>query len=297
MKDLTDKFFLYLEKELNYTPKTIVSYRQDLNNYFGYVEKNKINYLAISREEIRAYLKQLDQNHLKNSTIARHLSTLRSFYNYLVQENYTEINLFNSIRNPKIERKLPNFLSYKELALLLDSIKLDTGEDIRNRLIIELFYATGCRVSELCAIKIKDIDFSQKQIRIFGKGRKERIVYYGEYAAKYLDLYLAKARKQLLKENNNDYLLLTEKGTSLKINDVEKIMQKLVNNIAIQKHVTPHTLRHTFATHLLNNGADIKSVQELLGHESLNTTEIYTHISNERLRSVYLKCHPNKNRQ
>ncbi len=292
MPPVIAKFLLYLTKELNYTTKTVESYEQDLQNYFGYLTKNNLDYLKINRQEIRNYLKYLDAHNLKNSTISRHLSTLRSFYNYLIRENYVQINYFKSIRNPKLERKLPNFLSYNELAMLLDSIKLETAVDMRNRLIVELFYATGCRVSELCALKLTDIDFAAKKIRIYGKGRKERIVYYGEYAAKYLDLYLTKARDELLKGNHNEYLFISEKGEPLKVSDVEIIMQKLVQKIAIQKHVTPHTLRHTFATHLLNNGADIKSVQELLGHASLNTTGIYTHITSAHLKDVYLKTFP-----
>ena len=288
------KFLTYLDKELNYSEKTIISYKQDLASYFDFLTKNKINYLKITRDEVRSYLKYLDSLGLKNSSIARHLSTLRSFYNYLVNENIIENNIFGSIRNPKIEKKLPNFLSYNELSDLLESISLDTPADFRNRLIIELFYATGCRVSELCKIKISDIDKSAKTIKIQGKGKKERIVFFGEYALIYLDKYLHGPRDELLKGENSEYLFISDKGKALQVMDVEVIMQKLMQKMATKKHVTPHTLRHTFATHLLNAGADIKSVQELLGHASLNTTGIYTHVTNDRIKEIYLKTFPRK---
>ena len=288
------KFLDYLDKELNYSEKTIISYQQDLTSYFDFLTKNKINYLKITRDEVRSYLKYLDSLGLKNSSIARHLSTLRSFYNYLVNENIIENNIFGSIRNPKIEKKLPNFLSYNELSELLESISLDTPADFRNRLIIELFYATGCRVSELCNIKLNDIDKSAKTIKIKGKGNKERIVFFGEYALIYLDKYLNGPRYELLKGGNCEYLFISDKGKALQVMDVEVIMQKLMQKIATKKHVTPHTLRHTFATHLLNAGADIKSVQELLGHASLNTTGIYTHVTNDRIKEIYLKTFPRK---
>lgn len=288
------KFLTYLDKELNYSEKTIISYQQDLTSYFDFLTKNKINYLKITRDEVRSYLKYLDSLGLKNSSIARHLSTLRSFYNYLVNENIIENNIFGSIRNPKIEKKLPNFLSYNELSELLESISLDTPADFRNRLIIELFYATGCRVSELCNIKLNDIDKSAKTIKIKGKGNKERIVFFGEYALIYLDKYLHGPRDELLKGENSEYLFISDKGKALQVMDVEVIMQKLMQKMATKKHVTPHTLRHTFATHLLNAGADIKSVQELLGHASLNTTGIYTHVTNDRIKEIYLKTFPRK---
>ena len=289
-----NNFLTYLDKELNYSEKTIISYQQDLNSFREFLTKNNLEYKKITRDDVRSYLKYLDALGLKNSSISRHLSTLRSFYNYLVNENIVENNIFSSIRNPKIEKKLPNFLSYNELSELLESINLDTPTDYRNRLIVELFYATGCRVSELCNIKLIDIDKNNKTIRIKGKGNKERIVFFGEYALLYLDKYLSFARSKLLKNEKSEYLFISDKGKALQVMDVEVIMQKLMQKIATKKHVTPHTLRHTFATHLLNAGADIKSVQELLGHSSLNTTGIYTHVTNDRIKEIYLKTFPRK---
>ncbi len=284
-----DKFLTLLTKELNYSPKTIKSYQTDLMSFFNYVKKRNINYLQIDRFIVRDYLKYLDSLNYLNSTISRKLSSLRSFYNYLVDEKLVTYNYFSNIKNPKIDRKLPNYLSYNELSELLNSIKIDSFSTLRNRLIIELFYATGCRVSELVNIKLIDIDIPNKSIKIHGKGSKERIVYFGEYALLYLNKYLALRNKLNI---DNSYLFLNDKGKTLTVSDVEVIMAKLIKNISLNKHITPHTLRHTFATHLLNNGADIKSVQELLGHSSLNTTGIYTHITSEHIKEVYLKTFP-----
>ena len=275
------KFIEYLSKELNYSDNTVISYEEDINNYLEYLKKQNINYKKIDNIAIRNYLKYLDDLNLKNSTIARRISALRTFYNYLLNKGLVDTNLFNSIRNPKIEKKLPNYLSYEELARILDNIDISTFIGLRNRLMVEMFYATGCRVSEITNIKVNDIDKSNNSIRIMGKGSKERIVYFGEYARDYLDRYLPLI--------DCVYLFTNEAGEKLSVHDVEYIIKDLVKNLALKTHVTPHTLRHTFATHLLNNGADIKTVQELLGHSSLNTTGIYTHVSNERIKEVYRK--------
>ena len=278
------KYLEYLDKELNFSKNTIDSYRKDLADFFCFVNRQGIDYLSINRYDVREYLKYLDELKLKNSTIARRISAIRSFYNYLLSMGIISNNIFNSIRNPKLEKKLPNYLSYEELGDILDSIDISTPTGIRNRLLIEMFYATGCRVSELINIKMSDINFTNKSIRIMGKGSKERIVYYGDYAQIYLNMYLET-------EFNKDskYLFLNDKKDAMSVQYVEVIIRYIVKDLALKTHVTPHTLRHTFATHLLNNGADIKSVQELLGHASLNTTGIYTHVSNERLKEVYLK--------
>lgn len=278
------KFLEYLSKELNFSSNTIISYRQDLADFFCFGEKHKIDYKNLKREDVRKYLKYLDDCKLKNSTIARRISAIRSFYNYLLSNGVVENNIFNNVRNPKLEKKLPNYLSYEELAIILDNIDMSTEIGVRNRLIIEMFYATGCRVSELINIKMSDINTTNKSIKIMGKGSKERIVYYGEYAEYYLNKYLNTGFNK-----GSKYLFLNDKKEKFSIQEVEQVIHKLIEHLAIKTHVTPHTLRHTFATHLLNNGADIKSVQELLGHASLNTTGIYTHVSNERLKEVYLK--------
>ena len=283
MKEVqVDKFLFFLKVELNYSELTIKSYQLDLTDFFEYIESKKINYLTITNHDVRGYLKYLDSCNLKNSTISRRISTLRTFYNYLVDENIVENNVFHNVKNPKLEKKLPNYLNYNEMEELLESIDISTTEGLEKRLLIEMFYSTGCRVSEMINVKISDIDFTNKTIRIMGKGSKERIVYFGDYASKYLDNYISKVKC-------DKYLFTNKKGEKLTINEVEQIVKDIMKHISVKTHVTPHTLRHTFATHLLNNGADIKTVQELLGHANLSTTGIYTHVSSDRLKDIYFK--------
>lgn len=286
------KFINYLDNEKRYPNTTINSYSKDLDNYYAFIMLKKINYKTITKDEIRSYLKYLDELKYSKSTISRILSTLRHFYSYLMTINIIKVNQFKLIRNPKKEKKLPNFLQSDELDKIFDSINLDTALGIRNRLIIELLYATGLRVSEITNLKLNDIDISNQEIKVYGKGGKERIVFFGEYAKKYLKLYLDNARNELLNGNNSNYLLINHNGGKLTSRGVELIIDKVQNEAALKHNISPHVLRHTFATDMLNNGADLKSVQELLGHSSLSTTQIYTHITNERLRSVYLKSFP-----
>ena len=283
-----DEYINYLSKELNVSNNTIISYKRDIIEFNKFLDKHHFEYDKLKRENIIDYLKFLDDKKLKNTTISRKISSLRSFYNYLEDNKIIDYNIFKQIRNPKLERKIPNYLSYEEMRVILDSLEMNTDEGILKRLIVELFYATGVRVSELCNIKLKDINYSDKSIRIFGKGSKERIVYYGEYASDVLKVYLDKVRSNI-DVIDQEYLLVNKNGQKMTIFQIENIIKDIVKNLSLKSHVTPHTFRHTFATHLLNNGADIRTVQELLGHENLNTTGIYTHVSNERLRDVYLK--------
>lgn len=273
---IVGKFLKYLSSEVNYSNYTIKSYQLDLTDFFKYLKSNGGNYLNISTSEVRGYLKYLDKCKLKNSTISRRISTLRTFYNYLVSEHIIDNNIFLNVKNPKIDKKLPNYLNYSEIEEIFDVI-----EDVYTKMIFEVMYSTGVRVGELVSIKLCNIDFSNKNIKVLGKGSKERIVYYGGVLSDLLDDYLKKYKPRTY--------LFEKNGGMLSIYDVEEIVSKTMKNISIKTHVTPHTLRHTFATHLLNNGADIKTVQELLGHSSLSTTGIYTHVSSDRLKDVYFK--------
>lgn len=290
-KDLTS-FINYLSNEKRFPLTTIKSYELDISFYLNYIEEHHLNYKNINKDQIREYLKYLDNLKYKNTTISRMLSALRHFYSYLELHNKADNNYFKAIKNPKKEKKLPNFLQSDELDQIFDTLSNNDELSLRNRLIFELLYATGLRVSELVNVKISDIDMKNKEINVIGKGSKERIVFYGEYAAKYLNMYLNNARNNLLNGKSSKYLILNSRGEQITSRGIEKIVMKVVNDAALKHHVSPHVLRHTFATDLLNNGADLKSVQELLGHESLSTTEIYTHVTNERLRSVYLASFP-----
>lgn len=281
MKEI-DNFLYFLKKELNYSDYTIKNYQLDLTDFFKYVDKSNIDFLSIENIHVRGYLKYLDTCNLKNTTISRRISALRTFYNYLLEKGLVKSNIFLNVKNPKLEKKLPNYLNYTEIEELLASIDTKTDEGLERRLLIEMFYSTGCRVGEMVNVKISDIDFSSKTIKVMGKGSKERIVYYGDYASKYLEDYLKNKDKK-------GYLFTNKRGEKLTIEEVEYIVRDIMKHISIKTHVTPHTLRHTFATHLLNNGADIRTVQELLGHANLSTTGIYTHVSSDRLKDVYFK--------
>lgn len=296
IEDAIKKFLEYILKELNYSVKTYENYERDLVSYSKFINREKLDYIKIKKVEVLEYLKELDNLNRSNKTISRHLSSLRSFYNYLVDIKLVETNIFRRIRNPKVEKKLPNYLNIIEIEEILESIREDSPEKIRDKCIFELLYSTGIRVSEAVNIKLNDIDMSSNSIRIIGKGNKERIVYFGSLAKDLLFKYL-KIRKNFKNDKKTDYLFLNNAGNQLARESISKIINNIIYNSGIKHKISPHVLRHTFATHLLDNGADLRSVQELLGHENLRTTEIYTHISNERLRAAYLKYHPNKKRQ
>lgn len=288
------KYVIYLKNERNYSKLTIKNYAEDLDKFNKYLDDNHLNYLKISKDDIRVYLKYLDILKLKKSTISRILSSLRSFYSYLVIQNKIDINPFKLIRNPKKESKLPIFLSYEEFIEILNKIKEDNELSIRNKLILEMLYATGLRVSELTNIKLDDINISDKSIRVMGKGNKERIVYFGDYAKEMLELYLNTNRNELLKEKQSKYLFINKNSDRLTFRGVEYLIDEISKLSSIKYKISPHVLRHTFATHLLQEGADLRSVQTLLGHSSLSTTQIYTHITSEHLRDVYNKTMPRK---
>ncbi len=282
----------YLTNEKRYPETTITSYLNAIDKYDEFISEKNFNYKKITKDEIREFLKYLDEEKYSKSSISQNLSALRSFYSFLVTNNIIDSNQFRLIKNPKKEKHLPNFLQPDELMTIFDSIELETPLGIRNRLIIELLYATGLRVSELINLNINDIDLHNHEIRVIGKGNKERIVFFGEYAEKYLKLYFKDSRNILLNSKKSDALILNKDGNPITSRGIEIIIDKIVKDAALKHNISPHVIRHTFATDLLNNGADLKSVQELLGHSSLSTTQIYTHITNERLRSVYLKTFP-----
>ncbi len=288
-KHISD-FINYLTIEKNYSKHTIQNYESDLELYISYFHNKDI--LNINKQDIREYLKYLDELNYKTSSISRMLSSLRSFYNYLLRNQDVATNPFKNIKNPKKEKKLPNFIKYEELEKILKTCHKDDPLGTRNQLIIELFYSTGIRISELINIKVQDIDFSNNIIKVLGKGDKERIVYFGSYALKSINKYLNESRDILLKGKQSKYLFLNHLGNHLTDRGVRDIMERVIKESTVKNKISPHTLRHTFATHMLNEGADLKTVQELLGHSSLSTTGIYTHVSNERLRNIYLKSHP-----
>ena len=290
-EELINKFLDYLKNEKNYSDKTIKSYEEDLNSFCVKINKDL---LGISEEDIIKYLGVLKDDKLKKTSVSRKISSLKSFYKFInfkkIKENY---NPTTYVLYPKREKKLPNYIEYNELEELIKS-SFEGKNSERNNLIVELLYATGMRVSELVNIKLNDIDFNDQSIRVFGKGSKERIVYFGEYALDAMNKYIEGERSNTLCSKECEWLFPNKDGKNLTTRTIELIIEKLMNNVSIKSHVSPHTLRHTFATHMLNSGCDIRVVQELLGHENLTTTEVYTHITSEELRNTYLKYHNRK---
>jgi len=291
MKEIIIDFLEVLEFEKKYSNYTILNYHNDLEDFLIFIESKKVPIKKIDYGTIRSYLNVLYDKKYSNKTIARHISTLRSFFKYLKKKNIIDMNPMTLVSNPKLEKKLPKVISYSDLEAILNALDDGTVLGNRNTLILELLYATGIRVSELVNIQLKDIDFKKREIRILGKGNKERIVLYGSRCEKLLDIYKSDSFPELNKKGL-DYLLLGVRGNKINERQVRTIVDEAVTVAGTKLHISPHVLRHTFATHMLNGGADLRSVQQLLGHESLSTTTIYTHVSNERLRNVYLHTHP-----
>ncbi len=291
MKEI-ELFLEYLDVIKKYSDNTINSYKIDIYELVDFCEENKVDFRKISKQEVNKYLEYLYNRKLDKNTISRKLSSLRTFYNYLLDNNHINYNYFNLIHNPKHNTKLPNYLKADELDKMFSIPDIESSLGIRNRLILEILYATGVRVSELVNIRISDINFDNRTIKILGKGNKERIVVYGNHCNEILDIYLSKFRNELLKNKNNDYLILNKNGNKITTRMIRNILDDIILKCSLDKHVYPHMIRHSFATAMLNNGADIISVKELLGHESVNTTTIYTHVTNEKLMEVYNNAHP-----
>ena len=285
-------FLEYLKYQRNYSKYTVTNYEEDLKNYKEYLEREHLNYLNIEYSDIRLYLMYLKEDrHEKNSSICRNLSALRTFYNYLLNKGITNNNPFIYIEGPKKEKRLPRYFEYNELEELFKVPDTKTPYGKRDMLILEMLYATGVRVGELVNIKVKDINKDERVIHILGKGNKERIVHFGEYARDSLDDYLENAYNKL-NTNNIEYLFINNKKTKLTERGVRDILTRIIKKTSLKKNISPHMLRHTFATHLLNEGCDILSVQKLLGHESIAATGIYTHVTTEHLKEVYYNAFP-----
>lgn len=275
----------YLTSIRKYPDNTVNSYLSDITIFKEYLSSLKINYLKVDKDIIREYLKVLGNSNYKSSSINRILSSLKNYYEYLEYKHLIEYNPLKDLNRPKKEKRLPNFINNNDYEKIIKK-SLERTDFIgrRNTLLLELLYSSGIRISEALNIKIKDINIGDKSIRILGKGSKMRIVYFGEYAKEYLEEYL-KVRNSSL-----EYLFLNKNNTLLTRRGAEYIISNLVKTSLLKKKVTPHTFRHSYATEMLNNGADIRSVQELLGHSSLSTTGIYTHVTNEAVRREYLKA-------
>ena len=286
-----EKYLDYLKVVKKHSNKTILSYYDDLIEYSEFLGNNFKNILNIDIDITKEYLKYLYERGINKNSISRKLSSIRGFYNYLVKEEIITSSPFNSIPNPKKDLYLPKFLNDKELNKIFSVCSENTPSYEIDTLIIELLYATGIRVSELVNIKVKDIDRTNKSIKVLGKGDKERIVLYNNHTSRALDIYLNDAY-HIFNKKNSEYLILNHNGGKLSDRYVRMIIDKLVRKANLDIKISPHTIRHTFATDMLEEGADLMTVKELLGHESLNTTSIYTHITNEQIKKTYNMAHP-----
>lgn len=295
MKDTLKDFLHFLVVEKGLAKNTIISYERDLTNYIFFLqEKEQLSSLEqVERMHVLNFLKQLKMDNKSSKTQARHIASLRSFHHFLLREKVTTSDPMIHIDIPKAEKTLPKVLNMQEVEILLSSPKLTTPFGLRDLAMLELLYATGMRVSELITLTLNDVYLTMGFIRIFGKGSKERIVPIGSKATAALETYINEGRPKLEnRKKKNEFLFLNHHGGGLSRQGFWKILKQLATEANIQKEFSPHTLRHSFATHLLENGADLRAVQEMLGHSDISTTQIYTHVTKTRLKDVYSKFHP-----
>ena len=298
---MKEKFELFLKAEKNYSEHTITNYLSDIEEYKLFLASEGVeNETDVTKNSARHFLSYLKTKHLKSRTISRKMSSVRSFYNFLLQEGLVSVNYFNSIQSFKIEKTLPKFFYEPEMDKIFHAIKTDTPEGKRNYLIMEMLYGTGLRVSELVSLKLKNVNTISREIRVLGKGKKERgIPIYDRIISEYEE-YVKNDRYSLMARAHgkiNDYVFLNSLGKPLTARGVRLILNNIISELSDSFKISPHMLRHTFATHLLNNGADLRVVQELLGHENLSTTQIYTHVSNEDMKLEYMNLFPRAKRK
>jgi len=276
-----------MEIEKNYSQHTLANYRLDLKDFSkfcGELSLEKIDYLLL-----RKYLAVLKEKNLGNRTVGRHLSALRSFFRFLCREGYLKTNPILMLSSPKLDKHLPSFMTEEEVAKLIESALPKDNHDelgLRNRAILETFYSSGLRISELVGLSLDDLDFISGIVKAKGKGKKERVVPIGDVALTAIRKYLDQRKKQ------SNAVFLNKNGKRISTRGVRDVVEKYLKSAGIQRGVSPHTFRHSFATHLLDRGADLRTVQELLGHANLSTTQIYTHLTTEKLKNVYNKAHP-----
>jgi len=285
------EFLEYLEFNKKYSSYTVINYENDLLKLEEFLNKRKIKLNDLDYKMVNEFIIFLKENRLNSVSINRILSAARTYFKFLEKKKVVSSNPFKLTTSLKKDKRLPNYFKYNDFIDMIDSIDTNTDLGIRNRALFELLLATGARVSEVVNIKTNDINISLGEIKVLGKGNKERIVYINEHTKEALLNYLNNSRNNLIKEKN-DYLFLNHLGTKLTDRGVRVIIDNIIKKSAISLKITPHTFRHSFATMMLNEGCDLKSVQELLGHVNLSTTSIYTHLSNEQIKNVYLHTHP-----
>lgn len=292
MKDLLFTFLDYLKVERGLAENTLLSYEKDIENFQVFLKDKSTSLQNVNKNQIMEYLLKLQKSGRKSSTISRHLAALKALYKFLVEEEFVTQNPTAHLESPKLKRKLPKILSLSEVELLLDMPREVKPNQVRDKAMLEMLYATGLRVSELISLRMEDVNLELGFIRCLGKGSKERIIPIGKKAIGTANEYLRMGRVKLIKNRDEKVLFVNHHGRKMTRQGFWKIIKKYALEAGIKKDITPHTLRHSFATHLLENGADLRSVQEMLGHADITTTEIYTHLTQGRIREVYTKTHP-----
>jgi len=290
MKQAIEQFCRYLSTERNVSPHTLGAYRSDLEQFLAFIDREQrpgADVNSVTHLLIRRYMAQLHKDHQKSS-IGRKLAAIRAFFRYLLREGLAAKNPAELVSTPKMEKKVPFHLNIDEITALVEAPQSADSLSLRDRAILETLYSCGIRVSELTGLNVGEVDMDERLVRVLGKGNKERIVPVGDYASNALAAYLASRHNPSM----DAPLILNARGGRLTSRSVARIIDKYIIKIAAMKKISPHTLRHTFATHMLEGGADLRAIQELLGHSSLSTTQKYTHVSIDRLMEVYDKAHP-----
>ena len=286
-------FKSYLQIERSLSDNSVQAYIRDVKKFANYAIPIELSELKVTRVDISNFLAQINQKNISSRSQARIISGIKAFYKYLIMEDYLKINPTELIESPKIGLKLPDTLSLIEIDKLIAAVDLSNKQGERNRAILETLYSCGLRVSELVNLQLSNIHFKEGYLKVTGKGGKERLSPIGGRAIKYLTIYINEVRNhQKIKKGNEDFVFLNNRGAKLTRVMIFIIIQKLTEKIGLKKKISPHTFRHSFATHLIEGGADLRAVQEMLGHESITTTEIYTHLDNEYLRSNIIQFHP-----
>ncbi|GAA0296652.1 integrase/recombinase XerD [Gracilibacillus halotolerans] len=293
LQEPMEEFFHYLQIERGLSENTLQAYKRDLKQYASFLIENRNiqKWENVDRNDTTRFIYSLNDHGKSSTTIARVLSTLRHFHQFLIREYQLTTDPSLHIETPKATRKLPKVLSSEEIDRLL-SFPITNKFDVRNKAMLETLYATGLRVTELISLKMDDLHLNMGFVRCFGKGSKERIVPLGDMAKDAIENYLSDSRESLLNKKESDYLFLNHHGRQLSRQGFWKVMKQISKEVGIQKDLSPHMLRHSFATHLLENGADLRAVQEMLGHADISTTQIYTHVSKLRLKDIYQNFHP-----
>ncbi len=295
-KKYLNEFKLYIEIERNFSKHTVTAYGSDILSFLIWLNNRSIE--EVTYNVIREYLVYIQQFNYSKTTTARKIASLRTFYRFLYRERIVQTNPALGIHSPKRGKTLPEFLSESEIEQVLNNIKMDSPAGYRNRTILELLYATGMRISELSNLNFDNLNLDENEIKVFGKGAKERIVLVSQRAKKFLETYIKTVRYLIYKEENPQKsapVFINKTGYRLQPQSVRLAINDVMQKIELPKHVTPHVFRHSFATKMLENGADLRVVQELLGHSSISNTQIYTHVSTERLKQSYNLAHPRAN--